>query len=321
MKIIFRAVLSTIAACMASGVHAEISSYPYKITTTVGMVNDIVEVVAGEHAVCSNIIGEGIDPHLYRTTRSDINQLMTADVIFYSGLLLEGKMGAALETVGKRKPVYAVTELLDPEYLLTPPEFQGHSDPHVWMDVAAWSKAVDVVVAALSEQDPAHAKDYQERAAAYQLKLKSLNEYAVASISSIPENQRIMITAHDAFNYFGRAYGLQVLGIQGLSTESEAGLQDIRRLVDMLVKQQVQAVFTETSVSDKNVRALIEGAAAQGHTVIIGGLLFSDAMGPEGSYEGSYMGMLDHNITTVTRALGGKAPEKGMQGKLNGMTH
>ena len=189
------------------------------------------------------------------------------------------------------------------------------------MDVEAWSKAVDVVVEALSEQDPSHAKGYRERASAYQLKLKNLNEYADASISSIPENQRIMITAHDAFNYFGRAYGLQVIGIQGLSTESEAGLQDIRRLVDMLVKQQVGAVFTETSVSDKNVRALIEGAAAQGHMVTIGGLLFSDAMGPEGSYEGSYMGMIDHNITTVTRALGGKAPEKGMQGKLTGMSH
>lgn len=321
MKFIFRAGISAFALAIACNLHAEISSYPYKITTTVGMVNDIVEEVAGEHAICSNIIGEGIDPHLYRTTRSDINQLMTADIIFYSGLLLEGKMGSALETVGKRKPVYAVTELLEKEYLLSPPEFAGHSDPHVWMDVAAWSKAVDVVVTALSEQDPTHATDYRERATAYQLKLKSLNEYALASISSIPKNQRIMITAHDAFNYFGRAYGLQVLGIQGLSTESEAGLQDIRRLVDLLVDQQVRAVFTETSVSDKNMRALIEGAAAKDHPVIIGGLLFSDAMGPEGSYEGSYMGMIDHNITTVTRALGGKAPEKGMQGKLTGMIH
>ncbi|MEE9368489.1 MAG: zinc ABC transporter substrate-binding protein [Pontiella sp.] len=321
MKTIFRTVLAAVVIGAAVGVRAEISSYPYKVTATVGMVNDIVEQVAGEYAICSNIIGEGIDPHLYRTTRSDINQLMTADIIFYSGLLLEGKMGSALEAAGKRKPVYAVTELLEKEYLLSPPEFQGHADPHVWMDVKAWSKAVDVVATALSEQDPTHADDYRKRATAYQVKLKELNDYATTSISSIPESQRIMITAHDAFNYFGRAYGLQVVGIQGLSTESEAGLQDIRRLVDLLVEKQVKAVFTETSVSDKNVKALIEGAGAQGHNVVIGGLLFSDAMGPEGMYEGSYIGMIDHNITTVTRALGGNAPEKGMQDKLNGMKH
>jgi manganese/zinc/iron transport system substrate-binding protein len=321
MRTVFQGILAVVAVCMAGGLRAEITTYPYTVTTTVGMVNDIVSVVAGELAVSSNIIGEGIDPHLYRTTRSDINQLMKADVVFYSGLLLEGKMGSALEATGRRKPVFAVTELLEKEYLLSPPEFEGHYDPHVWMDVAAWSKAVDVVVAALGEQDPDHAAEYRTRAAAYQLQLKALTEYATASIASIPEDQRIMVTAHDAFNYFGRAYGLQVIGIQGLSTESEAGLQDIRRLIDLLVEQQVRAVFTETSVSDKNVRALIEGSAARGHTVTIGGQLFSDAMGTDGSYEGTYIGMIDHNITTVTRALGGNAPEKGMQGKLNGITH
>jgi manganese/zinc/iron transport system substrate-binding protein len=304
MRTVFQGILAVVAVCMAGGLRAEITTYPYTVTTTVGMVNDIVSVVAGELAVSSNIIGEGIDPHLYRTTRSDINQLMKADVVFYSGLLLEGKRGSALEATGRRKP-----------------EFEGHYDPHVWMDVAAWSKAVDVVVAALGEQDPDHAAEYRTRAAAYQLQLKALTEYATASIASIPEDQRIMVTAHDAFNYFGRAYGLQVIGIQGLSTESEAGLQDIRRLIDLLVEQQVRAVFTETSVSDKNVRALIEGSAARGHTVTIGGQLFSDAMGTDGSYEGTYIGMIDHNITTVTRALGGNAPEKGMQGKLNGITH
>jgi manganese/zinc/iron transport system substrate-binding protein len=193
-----------------------------------------------------------------------------------------------------------------------------HYDPHVWMDVRGWMKAVTVVEQALSEFDPDNAAVYQANAAAYIAELEALDAYVRKVIASIPENQRVLVTAHDAFNYLGRAYGLDVRGIQGLSTESEAGVQDIEKLIDFLVKRGLPAVFVETSVADKNVRALVEGAKARGHDVGIGGELFSDAMGEPGTYEGTYIGMIDHNATTIARALGGSAPARGMQGQLTG---
>jgi manganese/zinc/iron transport system substrate-binding protein len=291
--------------------------YPYKVVTTVGMVTDIVRQVAGGKAEVSGIIGAGIDPHLYRPTRNDVASLMSADVVFYSGLMLEGKMADTLVKVARGgKPVHAVTELIEEEYLLSPEGMQGHHDPHVWMDVAAWSKAVEVVAAALSKFDPANAAFYKSNSERYRADQAEVDAYAKTILSSIPKQQRILVTAHDAFNYFGRAYGLEVMGIQGLSTESEAGLEDINTLVDTLVSRGIKAVFVETSVADKNVRALIEGAKSRGHDVVVGGELFSDAMGEPGTYEGTYAGMIDHNATTIARALGGTAPEKGMQGKM-----
>lgn len=292
-------------------------SYPYRITATTGMVADLVRQVAGDRGVVTAIIGEGVDPHLYVPTRSDVAALMEADVVFYSGLLLEGKMTDTLIRVARGgRPVHAVTELVDESLLLQPEEFAGHFDPHLWMDVAGWMQAVQAVTAALAAFDPAAADGYGERAAAYTAALAELHAYARRALGSIPEPQRILVTAHDAFNYFGRAYGLEVAGIQGMSTESEAGLDRINRLVDLLVTRRVGAVFVETTIADRNVRALIEGAAARGHTVEVGGELFSDAMGQPGTYEGTYVGMLDHNVTTVARALGGTAPERGLQGRL-----
>ena len=291
--------------------------YPYRITATTGMVADLVRQVAGDRAVVTAIIGEGVDPHLYVPTRSDVAALMEADVVFYSGLLLEGKMTDALIRVARGgRPVHAVTELVDESLLLQPEEFAGHFDPHLWMDVAGWMQAVTAVTEALAAFDPAGESGYGARAAAYGATLTELHAYARRALGSIPEPQRILVTAHDAFNYFGRAYGLQVEGIQGMSTESEAGLDRINRLVDLLVTRRIGAVFVETTIADRNVRALIEGAAARGHTVVVGGELFSDAMGQPGTYEGTYVGMLDHNATTVARALGGTAPERGFRGRL-----
>ena len=297
---------------------AEARTYPYRITATIGMVADIVRQVAGDRGDVTAIIGEGVDPHLYVPTRSDVAALMEADIVFYSGLLLEGKMTDTLIKVARSgRPVHAVTELVDESVLLAPEEFAGHFDPHLWMDVSGWILAVDAVTGALAEFDPAGADGYRERADAYRATLDELHDYALHAVGSVPEQQRILVTAHDAFNYFGRAYGLEVEGIQGMSTESEAGLDRINRLVDLLVTRQIGAVFVETTIAERNVRALIEGAAARGHTVAVGGELFSDAMGQPGTYEGTYVGMLDHNITTVARALGGEAPERGFQGKLS----
>ncbi len=290
-------------------------SYPYKIGATVGMVGEIAKAVAGDRGEVTFVIGAGVDPHVYNPTRSDVATLLRSDIIFYAGLLLEGQMADVLVKVSRKRPVYAVTELLEPEYLIHDPQ-SGHSDPHVWMDVRGWMKAVEVVTAALAEFDPANTEAYRANAATYLKQLKALDDYARRAMASIPETQRVLVTAHDAFGYMGRAYQIEVMGIQGLSTESEAGLKDINRIVDELVRRRIPAVFVESSVSDKNVRALIEGAASRGHTVKIGGELFSDAMGPSGTYEGSYIGMIDHNVTVIARALGGEAPPAGMQDRL-----
>jgi manganese/zinc/iron transport system substrate-binding protein len=290
---------------------------PYTIVTTCGMVTDIVRMVAGDHAKVSGLMGEGVDPHLYKPTRDDVAKLLSADVVFYSGLMLEGRMTDTFLKVARRgTPVFAVTEVLDEKFLLEPAEFAGHTDPHVWMDVAGWSQAVEVVARSLTEVDPAHGDAYKANADAYLVELTKLNDYGRTTLATIPAEHRVLITAHDAFNYFGRAYGIEVRGIQGISTESEAGVADINRLVDFLVEKKIPAIFVESSVSDKNIRALVEGCKSRGHAVRIGGELFSDAMGAAGTYEGTYIGMLDHNITTITRALGGQAPERGLNGRL-----
>jgi len=289
----------------------------YTVVTTVGMITDIVRNVAGDKAEVRGLIGEGIDPHLYQPTRNDVMALSRADLIFYNGLMLEGKMSDLfVRMAGRGKPVVPVTaEILDSgDYVLT--DEDDHYDPHVWMDVRGWILATGVVEETLAGFDPANAEFYRANAAAYRERLEALDAYAAEAIGSIPEDQRVLVTAHDAFRYLGRAYGIEVMGIQGVSTESEAGVRDIENLVDFLVSSRIPAVFVETSVSDKNVRALVEGAAARGHELRIGGKLFSDAMGPAGTYEGTYIGMIDHNVTTIAGALGGEVPPRGLNGKL-----
>ncbi|MBK1825951.1 metal ABC transporter solute-binding protein, Zn/Mn family [Haloferula rosea] len=292
-------------------------SAPIRVTATIGMIGDIVERIGGDHVQVETLIGEGVDPHLYKPTSKDVKALIASDLVFYNGLKLEGKMGDVLERVGaKGKPVKAVTEaILDQkDYLIE--DGEDHYDPHVWMDVRGWMRGVDVIADTLSEVRPEHAQDFNLNREDLLEELRVLDDYAFSALASIPADQRVLVTAHDAFGYMAKAYGLEVIGIQGISTESEAGVHDLTRLVEMIVERKIPAVFVESSVSDKNVRALIEGAAAAGHTVAIGGELFSDAMGKAGTYEGTYEGMIDHNVTTITRALGGSAPEKGYRGEL-----
>ena len=287
------------------------------IAATTGMVADVARAVAGDRAEVVGLMGPGVDPHLYKPTRSDVERLMDADVIFYNGLLLEGKMTDTLvRAATSGKPVHAVTELLDDSYLLEPEEFEGHHDPHVWMDPEAWAKTLGVVRDALAAADPSGEADYAANAASQDARIAELDDYARRVLGSVPEESRVLVTAHDAFNYFGKRYGFEVVGIQGISTESEAGVRDIEQLVDLLVDRNIGAVFVESTVSQRNIDALIAGAGARGHTVTIGGELFSDAMGDAGTYEGTYIGMIDHNVTTIARALGGEAPARGMNGKL-----
>lgn len=285
-------------------------SEPYLILSTVGMISDVVANIAGDHARVEALIGEGIDPHLYQPTRNDVVKLQKADVVFYNGLLLEGRMTDILVRLARAdRPVRAVTEwiLEESDYLLDMEDEPDYNDPHVWMDVQGWMRAVPVIVETLAAFDPANADDYKANAAEYLTQLEELNVYVIESMASIPESQRVLVTAHDAFQYMGRAYGLEVRGIQGVSTESEAGVRDLENLVNFIVERKIPAVFVETSVSDKNVRALVEGARARGHSIHIGGSLFSDAMGAAGTYEGTYIGMIDHNVTTIVNALGGEA--------------
>ena len=311
-----RAVLAAVAVAAVLPFAAPAAAEPSTIVTTTSQIADMAKNVAGERATVRALMGEGVDPHLYRQTRADIAAMRNADLVLWNGLFLEAGLEDFLLELGNQQPVVALAERLPAERLLTDEDYPDKHDPHVWMDVALWAGLVDEVAAILSDADPDGAELFAANAEAYRAELETLDAYVHGSIASIPENARVLVTAHDAFQYFGRAYDIEVMGIQGLSTESEAGLARIGELVDILVEREVGAVFVESSVADRNIRALIEGAAAKGHSVSIGGELFSDAMGAPGTYEGTYVGMLDHNATVITRALGGTAPETGLNGRL-----
>ena len=289
---------------------------PYKIVTTCAMVTDIVKIVAGDKAEVVGLMGENVDPHTFTPTSAHVRELMSSDVIFYVGLLLEGRMADTFTRVGRSKKVYAVTEELDRKRLRETAEFHDHFDPHAWMDVSLWSKCSEFVAKSLSEFDPANAQYYDKNVKAYVERLKKLDDYARTSLATIPDDSRVLVTAHDAFGYFAIAYKLEVLSVQGLSTESEASLRDINKLVKKIHNRKIRAVFVEKSVSSKNIDAVIEGVHKLGFKVKRGGSLFSDSMGKPGTYEGTYEGMIDHNVTLITRTLGGKAPVKGLNGKL-----
>ena len=283
------------------------------VVTTIGMIADVSRQIAGDNQEIINLIGEGIDPHMYQPSKSEIDKIQKAGLVLYNGLFLEGKMGTILKSrADQGNPVSAVAEGIDIQVI-------GSSvpDPHLWMDVSIWSKVAKNIGDELATFDSKNADEYQKRREEYQKNLNDLHTYALMVFPTIPEKQRVLVTAHDAFSYLGRAYGIEVRGIQGISTESEAGTKDINDLVTYLVDNKIPAIFVESSVSEKSVKTVIEGAAEKGHTVKIGGELFSDAMGPAGTYQGTYIGMMDHNITTIVNALGGSAPKGGFQNKLN----
>ncbi len=292
-------------------------SKQYQAVVTTGMVGDLVRHVAAEHAEVIGLMGEGVDPHLFRPTAADNGKMMNADIIIYSGLMLEGPLQPALEQASKRgKTVASVTENLPQNTVRFPDGFGHHPDPHVWGDIKTWTLCLDQVVDVLSKFDPDHAEDYKKNAAVYRDELQEIDSYARKAIASIPEDRRYLVTAHDAFEYFASAYKIQVKSVQGISTESDPGVQDINELVDFLVENKIPAIFVEATVNSANLQAVIEGAKQQDWEVIIGGMLYSDSLGTPGTYEGTYIGMMDSNITTITRALGGTVPQKGLHGKL-----
>ena len=276
------------------------------IVCTTGQVGDMVANLGGEHVKVETLMVPGVDPHLYRGTLADTQKLNRADAVFYNGLHLEGRLAESLESLASRKPTFAITEDIvtnSPELLRKPPEFEGNYDPHVWFDVALWARCADTVAKRLVELDPPHADDYRRHSAEYVAKLNKLHEECKTRIAEIPSDRRLLTTAHDAFGYFGRAYDIEVHGLQGISTADEADLATVNELVDLLVSRKVKAVFVESSVPPKNIQSLIQGCASRGHTVVEGGELYSDAMGPAGTPEANYIGMVEHNVNTIVKAL------------------
>ncbi|MEP2532259.1 zinc ABC transporter substrate-binding protein [Shimia sp.] len=287
------------------------------VVATTGMIADTTRQIGGDAVEVKALMGPGVDPHAYRQTRTDIAAMTRADLVLWHGLYLEAQMEDFFHKLETRGNVVAVTDTLPRDMLKGHDDYAEKYDPHVWMDPKLWVFVSAHIRDTLSEKDPKNAGKYAANATAFIEGLDRLSQYGDSTLGSVPDEARVLLTAHDAFGYFGRAYGFEVLGIQGISTQSEAGLNRIGELVDMLVDRNIGAVFVESSVSDRSIRALSEGAAARGHDVVIGGELFSDAMGKDGTYEGTYVGMIDHNVTVIAGALGGTPPARGMQDKLS----
>lgn len=312
-----RAFLSAAAFVLAFPATWATAQEKLNIVATTGMIADAAANVGGDLVEVQALMGPGVDPHAYRQTRTDIVALANADLVLWNGLYLEAQMEEFMAELAQDGKVVAVAEAVPENLRLGSEDYEGRFDPHVWMNPNLWSRVVVATRDALISAHPEGAELFAANAETYLDTLNELARYTNEVLSTVPVESRVVLSAHDAFNYFGNAYGFEVIGIQGISTESEAGLKRIGELVDMLVSRDIRAVFVETSVSDRNVQALIEGAAAEGHEVIIGGELFSDAMGAPGTYQGTYVGMIDHNATTIATALGGRAPANGMQGMLN----
>lgn len=274
------------------------------VVTTIAQIAEPMKIIGGEHVQVTSLMGSGVDPHLYQATTGDISKLDQGDIILYSGLHLEANMLKAFDELGKSKPVVAISEQIDSEKLLK--DENGAVDPHVWFDIDLWKEALHAATEELIAFAPQYEADFTANQEQYFSALDQLKETSMAKLNEIPEEQRVLVTAHDAFGYFGRLMGIEVIGLQGLSTESEIGLTDIEETIDILQQYQVPAVFIESSINPDSIQAVIEGANKGGLDVQLGGELFSDAMGEESTDEGTYIGMYTHNVETIYKALAKK---------------
>lgn len=277
-----------------------------QVVATIGMITDIVKQVGGERVAVIGLMGPGVDPHLYKASAGDLQRLTSAHLILYNGLHLEAKMGDVLGKLSGDTKTVAVTDGVDRNLLLTPPEFEGQYDPHLWFDVTLWMQAVGNIRDALSTLDADNAQIYRSNAERYLAELTELHEYVKTQAERVPAEQRVLVTAHDAFNYFGKAYQFEVRGLQGISTATEAGIADVQELATFIASRRIPAIFAESSVSSKSLEAVQAAVNAKGFSVAIGGQLFSDAMGDDGTPEGTYIGMVRHNIDTIVTALLGE---------------
>lgn len=298
--IILVVLLTLLVGCSRTEKRGTESSGLPKIVTTIGMIGDIAKNLAGEYADITSLMGPGVDPHLYKATASDVKLLSESDLILYGGLHLEGKMGDVLKSLSRTKKTIAVSEAVPTPHLIG----MGDSyDPHVWFDLNLWLYAVEAAYEGLIDLLPDHASEIETNYHAYVEQLEELDAFIRHEVATLDPEQRVLITAHDAFEYFGAAYGFDVKGLQGISTVSEAGTRNVQELANFIVEHKIKAIFIETSVPQKTIHSLQQAVKAKGFDVEIGGELFSDAMGDEGSYEGTFRGMIEHNIKTIIGAL------------------
>ena len=273
------------------------------VVCTTGMVADLARVIGGDRIAVTGLMGPGVDPHYYKASQGDIARLGKADLILYNGLFLEGKMEEIFTKMARKKRVVAVTAPVPEERLRRPPEFDGNYDPHIWFDVSLWRQTIPLVVDNLAAIDPAGAEEFRLRGQAYSAELEQLHEWVAVQVGQIDSARRVLVTAHDAFGYFGQAYDIEVVGLQGISTVAEYGVNDVSRMVDLIVERGVKAIFVESSVPQRSINAVKEGCLARGHEVKIGGTLYSDAMGEPGSGADTYIGMVRTNVNTLVAAL------------------
>ena len=306
-SILFALFLALLSSCAPQGEPTQNTTEPEKISIvcTTGMLADLAKDVAGDFAEVTSLMGPGVDPHLYKASQGDLKQLQSADLIIYNGLHLEAKLGTILEKMAERpdKKVVAAAEAIDASQLIESDEEGEAYDPHVWMDVALWKETIDPMAQAIIELMPSKKGAIEANANYKRSLLEELDRKVRNELNTIPDEKRIMITAHDAFSYFGRAYAVEVMGLQGVSTLSEAGLKDVTRMVDLIIERDIRAIFVETIVSDRSMQSVIAGCKEKGHEVSLESALFSDAMGAENTPEGTYEGMVLHNVNLLVQAL------------------
>ncbi|MEW4923411.1 zinc ABC transporter substrate-binding protein [Algibacter sp. 2305UL17-15] len=272
------------------------------VVTTTTMITDLVKNIGGEHINLQGLMGSGVDPHLYKASEGDVAKLSNADIIFYNGLHLEGKLVEVFEKM-KNKKTIAISDALDEKTLIGSEYFASNYDPHIWFDVAYWKQATLFVVKTLSEEIPEQKTEFETNGATYITQLNALKTKLETTISTLPKEQRILVTAHDAFNYFGKAFDFEVVGLQGLSTATEAGVQDVQKLAAFIIEKNVKAIFVESSVPKRTIEALQAAVKSKNHEVTIGGTLYSDALGDAETIEGTYIGMFEYNVNTIVNAL------------------
>lgn len=298
-KMLFSTIIVMLAVCSQS--YAQ--NKPTKIVTTIGQLTDAVKNIGESHVFVQGLMGAGVDPHLYKATEGDLRKISDAQMIIYNGLFLEAKMEPILEKMARNKKTVPAGEAVTIDKRLDSINYPGHYDPHIWFDVTLWMQVVQKIADELTAFDPLRAEEFQQNAAIYLKQLESLHAFVLSRATELPEEKRILVTAHDAFRYFGRAYGFEVVGLQGISTQAEAGTKDVMELADFITKKKIKAIFIESSVPERTIKAVQEAVKARGWDVEIGGELFSDAMGDEGTFEGTYIGMVTHNINTIVDAL------------------
>ncbi|RFB14868.1 manganese transporter [Bacillus sp. HNG] len=297
------AIIVSLMGCASSETQTneESTNEAIQIVTTIAQIGQPMQIIGGDRVEVISLMGPGVDPHLYQATQGDISKLQNADMILYSGLNLEGRMGEIFEKLKESKRILAIGESVDKDRLLK--DAGGAIDPHIWFDLDLWKDALESATEELKQYSPEDADYFEQNKQTYFTKIDELKAEAISKMSSIPKEQRVLVTAHDAFGYFGRMYDIEVVGLQGLSTEDEVGLSDIQSTVDLLFEKKVPSVFVESSINQNSIKAVIEGAAKKGLDVKLGGELFSDAMGKAGTEEGTYLGMYRHNVNTVYDGL------------------